>query len=66
MCCYPVFPFQAFYCRVFKTKAFDTLGLFQNKSDYCEAQLSGCLDSVRAFAAYFYALKLDTALYVLQ
>lgn len=55
-----------FYCRVLKTKAFDTPGLFQNKRDYWEAQLSGFLDPVGAFAACFYAVKLDIALYFLQ
>lgn len=72
MYCYSVFLFRLlflnrlFYCRVFKTKAFDTLGLFQNKRDYWEAQLSGYLTPVRAFAAYFCAVKLDIVLYILQ
>lgn len=45
--------------QVFKTKRFDTAGLFQNKLDYWEAQLLGYLDRVGAFVACFYVAKLN-------
>lgn len=53
--CNSVFLFSYSYFIAFiadlKTKAFDSLGFLGNKRDYWEAQLLGCLDPVRDFAA---------------
>lgn len=62
---FPLLPNRLLLQWVFKTKSFDTPGLFQNKWDKWEAQLLGYLDPVRAFVACFYVVKLDAVLYTL-
>lgn len=64
LCSFSVAPKHAFIADL-KTEAFDSSGLFGNKRDYWEAQLSGYLDSDRDFAACFYAAELDIALNIL-